>query len=300
MVEVLPQSWTTKEQLDNLARLKRENKIVSGVITSVTTLTSKVLEDGKYVNKDMEVAVFLLEGGITAYCPATEFDNYQYKSLAGFTGTFQDFIIDYLNLDDGTVTVSVKKAAEIKKQQFYAEIEKLQSNDTLQDHLFEGTVWGFNPSNRRIHVRVNGADCFMLPNDWSWDRGRRLEQDVQRGEVIQVKVLRFDKERNLVQVSRRHTIEDPYKKLQRLMDSGATIAGQVSGVHPVHGIFVKLEEGVEAKAIKPSHLEEPIVGDIVTCVIRSIDQKARRIRVVITRYPRGKKHRKDVGSFLFE
>lgn len=300
MVEVLTQSWTSEEQLDDLARMKRENKIINGVITAVTTKVSKVLEEDKYVEKEMEVAIFLLEGGITAYCPANEFDEYQYKSLAGFTGTFQDFVIDYLNLEDKIAIVSVKKATEIKKQQFYTEIEQLQENNLLRDKTFEGTVWGFNPANRRIHVRVNGADCFMLPNDWSWDRSRRLEQEVHRGEVIQVKVLRFDKERDMVQVSRRHTIEDPYKKLQRIMDSKSTIAGQVSGVHPVHGIFVKLDEGVEAKAIKPSYLEEPIVGDIVSCVIRHIDRKNRRVRVIITGYPRGKKHRKDVGSFLFE
>ncbi|KYD21386.1 MULTISPECIES: S1 RNA-binding domain-containing protein [Bacillales] len=300
MTEVLTQSWTNEEQLEELARCKRENKILSGVVRSVTTKTAKVLEDGKYVDKSMEVAVFLLEGGIMAYCPASEFSDYEYKSLAGFTGTIQEFVIDHLDLEDKTAIVSVKKADAIKRERFFETLEQLDASGKLQEPTFDGVVWGFNPTNRRIHVRVSGVDCFIMPNDWSWDRGRRLEEDVQRGEKIQVKVLRFDKERNLVQVSRRHTMEDPYKKLQLYMDTNSTIAGKVTGVDPIHGIFVKLDEGVEAKAIKPSYLEEPIVGDIVSCVIRKIDRKARRVRVVIIGYPRGKKKRKDLGAFLFE
>jgi small subunit ribosomal protein S1 len=52
--------------------------------------------------------------------------------------------------------------------------------------------------------------------------------------------------------------------------------------------------------MKPAYLEEPIVGDIVSCTVRSIDKKKRHAKVVIVGYPRGKKKRKDLGAFLFE
>ncbi|RHW35967.1 S1 RNA-binding domain-containing protein [Neobacillus notoginsengisoli] len=294
----VPQSWSSDLQLENLARLKRNREIVRGVITSVGTKKGKVLEEGKYVEKETEIAVFLLEGGVTAYCPANEFSDYEFKTLNGFTGTMQEFIIDHLDLEDKTAVVSVKKADQIKKEHFFNELESLEAAKKLNDKVFEGTVWGFNPRSRRVFVRINGADCFMMPNDWSWER-RNLETEVDRGEKVQVKVLRFDRENNLIQVSRRHTIEDPFKKLERLKDM-STVAGKVSGVDPIHGIFVKLDAGLEVKGIKPSYLEEPIVGDIVSCTIRNIDRKKRHAKVVIVGYPRGKKNRKDLGSFLFE
>lgn len=293
------QSWSSDLELENLARLKRNKEIVKGVITSVGTKKGKVLEDGKYVEKEMEIAVFLLEGGVTAYCPASEFSDYEFKTLNGFTGTMQEFIIDHLDLEDRTAVVSVKKADQIKKDHFLEELQALHDSKKLDEKVFEGTVWGFNRKTRRVFVRINGADCFMLPNDWSWERGRSLEQDVERGEKIQVKVLRFDKENNLIQVSRRHTLEDPFKKLERLKDM-STVAGKISGVDPVYGIFVQLDVGLEVKGIKPSYLEEPIVGDIVSCTVRSIDKKKRQAKVVIVGYPRGKKKRKDLGAFLFE
>jgi small subunit ribosomal protein S1 len=298
MSEVLTQSWTTDEQLENLARMKRNREIVQGVITSIVTKKAKVLEGDKYEDKEMEVAIFLLEGGVTAYCPATEFSEYEYKSLNGFTGSKQEFIIDHFDLESKTAVVSVKKADQIKKEKFYNELEALNENGELQQRVFEGIVWGFNPKTRRIFVRINGANCFMLPNDWSWER-RNVEHQIQRGETIQVKILRFDREQDLIQVSRRHTLEDPLKKLERLKDM-QSIAGRITKVDPVHGIFVQIDVDLEVKGIKPSYLEEPIVGDIVSCVIRSIDREKRHARVVITGYPRGKKKRKDLGSFLFE
>lgn len=299
MTEVLTQSWTTEEQLENLARMKRNKEIVRGVITSVGTKKARVLEEGKYVEKEMEVALFLLEGGIHAYCPANEFSDYEFKSLNGFTGSIQEFLIDHLDLEAKAAVVSVRKADQIKKAKFYEDLQALQESGELENKIFEGVVWGVNPKTRRVFVRINGADCFMLPNDWSWERGRRIEQQVNRGETIQVKVLRFDKENDLIQVSRRHTLEDPFKKLERLKDMD-TVAGVISGVDPVHGIFVQLDVGLEVKGIKPSYLEEPIVGDVVSCRIRSIDRKNRHAKVVIVNYPRGKKKRKDVGAFLFE
>lgn len=293
------QSWSSELQLENLARLKRNREIVKGVVTSVGSKKGKVLEEGKYVEKETEIAVFLLEGGVTAYCPANEFSDYEFRTLNGFTGTMQEFIIDHLDLEDKMAIVSVRKADQIKKERFLEELQALEDSKKLEEKVFEGTVWGFNPKSRRVFVRINGADCFMLPNDWSWERRNNLEQEVERGEKIQVKVLRFDKENNLIQVSRRHTLEDPFRKLERLKDM-TSVAGKISGVDPVHGIFVQLDVGLEVKGIKPSYLEEPIVGDIVSCTVRSIDRKKRQAKVVIVGYPRGKKKRKDLGAFLFE
>ncbi|MFC0273774.1 S1 RNA-binding domain-containing protein [Metabacillus herbersteinensis] len=300
MTEVLNQSWTNDVELETLARARRNREIVKGVVRSLGIKTRKVLENGKYVPKEMEIATFLLEGGIKAYCPAHEFSSHEFKSLTGFVGTIQEFIIEDIDLEEKVAIVSVKKADEIKKEFLWNDLEYLERKGELDNKIYKGTVAGFNPETERIFIRVNGVDCFMLKYDWDHGRVRDISSSIERGTEIEVKVLRIDKERELVQVSRKATIADPFKSLEQLMKDDEAIAGKVTTVHSIHGVFVQLDVGLEVKGMKPRNIEEPIVGDIVTCKIKEIDKKKRHCKVVIIGYPRGKKKRKDLGGFLFE
>lgn len=293
-------SWDTEEQLEDLARFKRNREFVRGVVTSIGVIKAKVYDEqqGDHVNQETEIAYLMLENGVTVYCPAQEFSDHEFRSLNGFAGSLQEFVIDNINLDQEIVTVSIKKADQIKRERFLNQLEALEQADELHKFEFDGTITGINMKNRHIFVRVQGVDCVMHPEDYSWERIRVVEQ-VQRGEIIKIKILRFNKERNTIRVSRRHTMPDPFEKIDSLQGRSA-IAGKVTGVSPLHGIFIKLDGGFEAKGVKPANIEEPVVGDIVSCTIRNIDRENRHVRVVITGYPRGKKKRKDVGAFLFE
>ncbi|MGS2778435.1 S1 RNA-binding domain-containing protein [Robertmurraya sp. GLU-23] len=287
MAELTIKSWSNDTQLEDLARFKRDREVVRGVVTSISMI------------KDKEIAFLMLENGVTAYCPADEFSAHEFRSLNGFAGTMQEFIVTNLDLDQEVAIVSIKQADEMKKAKFLSQLEVLEQSELLHTFEFDGVVTGINSKNRNIFVRINGVDAVMYPSDYSWDRGRRIEEQVQRGEKIKVKVIRFNKDSNMIRVSRRHTLEDPFVKLEALQHHSA-VAGKVTGVDPVHGIFIQLDVGLEVKGVKPNQLEEPIVGDIVSCRVRSIDKEKRQAKVVITGYPRGKKKRKDVGAFLFE
>lgn len=299
MTETLKQSWGNEEELSVLAAARRNKEIMKGVVSAVSLKTSKVLEDGKYVQKEMEIAEFLLEGGIKAYCTANEFANREYRSLTGFVGTFQEFIVQEIILDDHIAFVSVKEADEIKKSQFWNELESANQADELSNKTYQGVISGYNPETENIFVRINGIDCFMLKYDWDHGRVRDVSSLVERGTTIDVKVLRIDRERGIIQVSKKATTLDPFEKLESMKDAKA-IVGKVTTVHAIHGIFVMLDNGIEVKGLKPARVEEPVVGDIVTCVVREINKKKRHCKVVITGYPRGKQRRKDIGGFLFE
>ena len=266
---------------------------------SVGFLHLPVKEDGNSVLKETEVAIFRLRGGVKAYCPETEFSDRKYKSLNGFVGSIQNMVIERIDLDHQIAIVSVKKADKIKAEGFWSQLDYLEKKESLNDEIFEGTVSGINGKSDTIHVRVDGVDCFMLRNDWDWNRSFDISTVVDRGSKINVKVVKFDKEQGLVRVSRKLTMEDPFSKLENLKEM-QVVAGRVVEVSQIHGLFVQIEEGVVLKAIKPRTLEEPVVGDIVSCRIREIDARRRRGKVVIVDYPRGKKKIKDLGSFLFE
>lgn len=293
------QSWSQTD-LEQLARVQRNREIIKGIVQSVGFMNMPVpQEDGKVKTQETEVAIFRLEGGVKAYCPANEFSDRTFKSLNGFVGTVQNIIITRLDLKHQLALVSVKEADKQNRENFWNSIEYLDKKGILQDEVFEGTVYGVNREKETIHVRVNGTDCFMLKYDWDWSRDVDVNAVVDRGEAIRVKVLRYDKEREMIQVSRKDTIEDPFKVLEQMKEM-EVVVGRVADVDPIHGIFVQLDAGAKVKASKPRYLEEPLVGEIVSCKIQSIDAKNRKGKVVIVDYPRGKKKRRDLGSFLFE
>ncbi|MFJ6414444.1 S1 RNA-binding domain-containing protein [Terribacillus saccharophilus] len=299
MTETLLKSWNSNVELEELANKRRTGEITRGAVSSTTKMKMPTEENGRVVTKEVEVAIFRLEGGIRAYCPASEFSAHEFSSLIGFVGSIQEFVITALDLENEIATVSVKKADEIKSAAFWEELRTRKDEEALSEEVYEGVISGYNPQSRTIFVKVNGTNCFMNTAEWDHGRVRDVETQVTRGSKVEVKVLRIDEERQLVQVSRRAAIEDPFDQLEQMKDMEG-IAGKITNVHPIHGIFVQLDNGLEVKGIKPRRLQEPDVGDIVSCRIRTIDKESRRCKVVIYAYPRGKKQKKDVASFLFD
>lgn len=298
-MEELKQSWESTEELEDLARIRRHGEITRGYVQSVGFLKMPIEENGRKVTKDVEVAIFELMSGVRAYCPVHEFSEREFRSLSGFVTTQQEFIIDELDLQNRIAIVSVKKADQIKKDRFWNQLKYEEQKGILSDETYEGVVSGFNPETERIFVRVNGVDCFMMKFDWDHGRIRDISSQIDRGSKIKVKVERIDVERELIQVSRKATFADPFDDLEKQKSMDA-IGGKITAVHPIYGIFVKLASGLEVKGSKPRSVEEPIVGDIVSCRIQSIDKENRRCKVVITGYPQGKKKRKDIGAFLLK
>ncbi|MCM3005754.1 30S ribosomal protein S1 [Priestia koreensis] len=293
----MEKTWN-EDNLQALAEARRTNQILTAVVYGVQTMKLPINEDGKVVSREVETAIFMLPGGVTAYCPVNEFSDYEYRSLAGFAGTKQQVIIDRLDLDHQIAMVSVKKADELLAQKLWNEMKYLQDNEQLSTKVYDATIVGFNEKNEHIHLKMNGARAFMVRNDWDHGRVRDLGEQFDRGEHVEVKVVRFDEERQMIQVSRKATIDDPFAKLDELAKMD-TIAGVIDSVHPIHGIFVKLSNGLVVKGMKPRDLAEPTVGEVVTCKVREINREQRKAKVVIVAYPRGKKKRKDITDFLF-
>jgi small subunit ribosomal protein S1 len=297
--ELVIASWQDEEGLAYLQRLKRNNEMAKGVVRYVKKTTVRILQEGSYQKVDSEVAILMMENGLQIFCPKEEFSDHSFKTIAGFIGTIQEFIVENIDLEHRIATVSVKKADDIKSRAFWQKLIDLNQRGELEKTVFEGVVYGANPLTNKIYVRIEGTSCYMDVSDWDWNR-RQPDVDllVSRGEKVSVVVTRFDPENKLVRVSRKHTMRDPFLDLEFLAKLDG-VAGVVTTVHPRYGVFVQLDNGLEVKASVPRKLEEPVVGDVVRCIIQNIDKQNRRCRVVIIGYPRGKRKLKDFSSFLF-
>jgi len=121
----------------------------------------------------------------------------------------------------------------------------------------------------------------------AWKRINNPSEIVNIGDEIEVKVLKFDRDKNRVSLGLKQTGEDPWVDLIRRYPEGARLRGKVTNLAD-YGCFVELEEGVEGlvhvsemdwtnKNLHPSKLVH--VGDEVDVVILDIDQERRRISI---------------------
>jgi small subunit ribosomal protein S1 len=290
-------SWQDNETLEVLAMKRRNQEIIEGVIRSIKPMNFPQVIDGNVVSEEQDTFLVALPGGVTGYCPVSEFREHNFRSYNQFITHKESFVITELDLPNQVAILSSTKAAEQLRQSFWLELESLKEDDLLEETVFEAIVTSYNQNSGVIHARISGQDVYMFRNEWSWQQREAI--DVQQGEKIKVKVVLFDKETNLVRVSRRLALPDPRDYLNTLV-VGQLIAGRVKNVDAIHGLFVEVENGVVLKASKVSALEQPDIGDFVSCRVRRINPEERRGRLVIISYPRGKRKKKDLGSFLFQ
>lgn len=290
-------SWTNEKMLEELTVQQRNGEMVKGVIRSVKRMSLPVPVEGQTKVVEGDTLIVALPNGITGYCPASEFREREYRSLDRFVTLVESFVILSIDLDSQVAILSERKAAERLRDELWEEISTLEAENRLEDKSFTGVVTGVNAQKGIVYLRIQGQNAYMYRRDWSWKE--RDVIDAQVGEEVEVKVTRADKEQRLLRVSRKLALPDPFQFIDSLR-IGQVVAGRVVGVHKIHGLFVEVENGIELKAGKRAALEEPEVGDFVSCRIQKLDPENRRGRVVILEYPRGKRKPKDLGSFLFE
>ncbi len=134
-------------------------------------------------------------------------------------------------------------------------------------------------------VDLGGVDGLLHITDMSWKRIKHPSEIVEVGAEIDVKVLKFDRERNRVSLGLKQLGEDPWVEIKNRYPENTKVKAVVTNLTD-YGCFAELEEGVEGlvhvsemdwtnKNIHPSKLVN--LGDEVEVMILDIDQERRRI-----------------------
>jgi small subunit ribosomal protein S1 len=119
----------------------------------------------------------------------------------------------------------------------------------------------------------------------AWKRVKHPSEIVNVGDEIQVKVLKFDRERTRVSLGMKQLGEDPWVAIAKRYPEGAKLSGRVTNLTD-YGCFVEIQEGVEGlvhvsemdwtnKNIHPSKVVN--LGDTVEVMALEIDEERRRI-----------------------
>ncbi len=138
-------------------------------------------------------------------------------------------------------------------------------------------------------VDLGGIDGLLHITDMSWKRIKHPSEIVEVGQEIDVKVLKFDRERNRVSLGMKQTGEDPWADISARYPEGSRVKARVTNLTD-YGCFAELESGVEGlvhvsemdwtnKNVHPSKIVQ--LGDEVEVMVLDIDQERRRISLGI-------------------
>jgi small subunit ribosomal protein S1 len=227
-----------------------------------------------------------IKGGLTvdilgarAFLPGSQVDLRPVRNLDGMKGHDIDVRIIKLNKKRGNIVVSRKQLLEEEQTEKRTHtLEHLQ-----EDGILTGTVK--NLTDYGAFVDLGGIDGLLHITDMSWGRLTHPRDLVQVGDQIQVKVLKFDREKQRVSLGFKQLTPDPWMDAAERYPIGAHVRGRVISVTD-YGAFVELEQGIEglvhvsemtwSKRMKhPSKLVN--VGDQVEAVVLNVNPNDRRI-----------------------
>jgi small subunit ribosomal protein S1 len=172
------------------------------------------------------------------------------------------------------------------------ESEHSEEREQLLERLQEGAVVKGvvkNLTDYGAFVDLGGIDGLLHITDMAWKRVRHPSEVVNVGDELEVRVLRFDRERNRVSLGLKQLGEDPWVAISRRYPTGTRLFGKVSNVTD-YGCFVELEPGVEGlvhvsemdwtnKNVNPAKMVQ--VGDEVEVMVLDVDEERRRISLGI-------------------
>jgi ribosomal protein S1 len=218
-------------------------------------------------------------GNIRAFLPGSLVDVRPVRDTTYLEGKPLEFRV--IKLDRLRNNVVVSRRDVLKEE--YSE-ERKQLLDTLQEGIvLKGIVK--NLVDYGAFVDLGGIDGLLHITDMSWKRIKDPTDVVNVGEEVEVKVLKFDRERTRVSLGLKQLGDDPWVNIARRYPESTRLFGNVTNITD-YGAFVEIEEGVEGlvhvsemdwtnKNVNPGQLVD--VGDEVEVMVLEIDEERRRI-----------------------
>ncbi|WP_152356408.1 30S ribosomal protein S1, partial [Pseudomonas aeruginosa] len=195
-------------------------------------------------------------------------------------------------LEFKVIKLDQKRNNVVVSRRSVLEAENSAEREALLESLQEGQqVKGIvkNLTDYGAFVDLGGVDGLLHITDMAWKRIKHPSEIVNVGDEIDVKVLKFDRERNRVSLGLKQLGEDPWVAIKARYPEGTRVMARVTNLTD-YGCFAELEEGVEGlvhvsemdwtnKNIHPSKVVQ--VGDEVEVQVLDIDEERRRISLGI-------------------
>jgi len=220
---------------------------------------------------------------VRAFLPGSLVDVRPVRDPAYLEGKELEFKLIKLDRKRNNVVVSRRAVVET---------EHSEEREQLLEKLVEGAVLKGvvkNLTDYGAFVDLGGIDGLLHITDMAWKRVRHPSEVVEVGQELDVRVLKYDRERNRVSLGLKQLGEDPWDNIARRYPAQSRVFGKVSNVTD-YGAFVEIEPGVEGlvhvsemdwtnKNVNPAKVVQ--VGDDVEVMVLDVDEERRRISLGI-------------------
>jgi len=217
--------------------------------------------------------------GVAAFLPGSQVDVRPIRNLESLRNQEIEARVIKLNRKRSNVVLSRKAILEQEN-----EGKKSETLNALEEGIIvEGQIK--NLTDYGAFVDLGGIDGLLHVTDMSWGRLQNPAEMFRVAETVQVKVLKFDKDRERVSLGYKQLLPDPWESVEERYPTGLRLQGKIASVTD-YGAFIELEPGVEglvhvsemtwSKRMKhPSKIVQ--VGETVDVEVLGVDPKNRRI-----------------------
>ncbi len=242
-------------------------------------------------------------GGVIAFLPGSQIDIRPIRNMDELVGQRFTFKVLKLNEKRNNIVISRRALLEEEREKKRKELlEKIEEGIVLDGVVKNITEYG-------AFIDLDGLDGLLHITDMSWGRINHPSEILSIGDVIKVKVIKYDPERQRVSLGLKQLTPDPWENIEEKYPIGMRTKGKVVSITD-YGAFIELEEGVEGmvhvtemawgkKLRHPSKIVD--LGEMVEVEVIGVDPDKKRIslsmkqlekdpwQVVEEKYPVGTK-----------
>ncbi len=217
--------------------------------------------------------------GVTAFLPGSQIDLRPVRNMDVYLGKVYKFKVIKFNKKRGNIVLSRRALLEQERESMRAQtLDQIKEGAIVRGAVKNITDYG-------AFIDLGGMDGLLHITDMSWGRIKHPSEVIAVGDEIDVKVLKYDNEKDRVSLGLKQLQADPWESVKAQFPVGTKLHGKIVSLAD-YGAFVELADGIEGlihvsemswtKRVKhPSQIVN--VGDEVDVQVLEVDMENRRI-----------------------
>ena len=176
--------------------------------------------------------------GVKAFLPGSQIDLRPTRHLDKYIGKTMEFKVIKFNKKRGNIVLSRRAILQEERGKLRSEIlGQIQEGMIVKGIVKNITDYG-------AFIDLGGIDGLLHITDMSWGRVKHPSNLLTLGDEIEVKILKFDSEKERVSLGLKQVQENPWEKAKEKYTAGTTVSGEIVSVKD-YGVFIELSDGIE-------------------------------------------------------
>ncbi|HEV2075049.1 MAG TPA: 30S ribosomal protein S1 [Thermoleophilaceae bacterium] len=226
----------------------------------------------------------IVDLGVRGFLPASLVDIRRVQDLHDYEGRGIECKVIELNRSRNNVVLSRRAVLEEERKEVRQQIlDRLQPGQIVEGAISNIVEFG-------AFVDLDGIDGLIHISELSWSHVNHPSEVLSIGQVVPVKVLDIDRDRQRISLGLKQTQEDPWQRVVDTYGLGDELTGRVTKVVSF-GAFVEIADGVEGlvhiSELARHHVENPrevvAQGDEIQVKVLEIDAERRRLSLSVKR-----------------